>query len=116
MMVSFVMWVMVGVAAGGIIETVDVCQCDESVCFLQRGTRLTASDCSGHIRTTGPGFVTWVDRVVLERFSSVVLERSTLSCQSLQNKTATGVLIVDGVVCAASASTAKVELFTHLIY
>ena len=104
---------MTGLSESGVIDIVDVCQCnreDGFLCVLRGGAKLMVTDCDGGaVRTTGPGFVTWVDAAVLERFQTLVIERSTLSCSRLPELVdgrAPSTLIVDGVRCTMSATTA----------
>ena len=116
-MVIIVLIILVGPTACGVIDSIDVCKCvtqeGSFVCVLQRGARLTASECDGtSLRTTGPGFVTGMQRDILSKFGSIVVERSTLSCDILATTSNVTRLIVDGAVCVVPTTNTTISTTT----
>ena len=98
--------IIVAVETGTVTDRVDVCACGgagEYICILRRGTILTSTGCYGNLRTTGPGFVTGIDEMAMGHFDTVVIEKATLSCDSLGGLGQT--TFVDGEACNKTTTT-----------
>ena len=108
-LVVFTVLMFVWICEGGVPSTLDVCSCasdgDTFDCRLVRGTRISASGCIGNLRTTGPGFVTDIENGLLDKFQRVIIERTTLNCDSVIGVRDDQYVVMDNVVCVGDSMT-----------